>query len=358
MTHTRSTTTVALLAMPEATGSTLFGMLDLLSSAGRDWSLITTGKPGISRFQPHIVAASAAGFRAANGVFIQPDRAIADTGIPDIVCIPELFVAPDAKISGRFPQEIRWLRECHQSGAMIAAACSGALMLAEAGLLDGLDATTHWGYCATLKEHYPLVRVHPDRALVITGEGDRIIMAGGGTSWQDLGLFLIARITGIEDALRVARIHLIDWHHGGQQPFAVLSRSRQVDDPLIARCQAWVAEHYDQHTPVTAMVRLTGLPERSFKRRFTRATGLTPMQYVHTLRLEEAKQMLESTTLPVEAIAGEVGYEDCSFFGRLFHRKVGLTPGQYRRRFSALHRALHGSAEAQQVEAEAEPPTA
>jgi transcriptional regulator GlxA family with amidase domain len=92
------------------------------------------------------------------------------------------------------------------------------------------------------------------------------------------------------------------------------------------------------------MVALAGLPERTFKRRFTQATGMSPLDYVHTLRLEEAKQMLEAGDEPVEAIALEVGYQDASFFGRLFHRKVGLTPAQYRRRFGALHRTLAGAA--------------
>src|SRR5690606_24187166 len=130
------------------------------------------------------------------------------------------------------------------------------------------------------------------------------------------------------------------WHHVGQQPFAALTRNRQVEDAVIAQCQAWIAKHYEHDSPVAAMARLSGLSERSFKRRFQRATGMTPIEYVHTLRLEEAKHALETTELPVEAIANQAGYEDASFFGRLFRRKVGLTPAQYRRRFRALRAAL------------------
>lgn len=144
--------------------------------------------------------------------------------------------------------------------------------------------------------------------------------------------------------MNVARLHLIDWHHVGQQPFAALTRNRQVEDAVIAECQAWIAKHYDHDSPVAAMARLSGLSERSFKRRFTRATGMTPLEYVHTLRLEEAKQILETTDTPVEAIAEEVGYEDGSFFRRLFRRKVGLAPAEYRRRFAPFRRALNGNA--------------
>jgi transcriptional regulator GlxA family with amidase domain len=130
----------------------------------------------------------------------------------------------------------------------------------------------------------------------------------------------------------------------GQQPFARLARSRQVDDALIAGCQVWIAEHYHEPSPVAAMVRLSGIAERSFKRRFQRATGMGPLEYVHTLRLEEAKQMLESGDAPIEAIANEVGYEDAGFFSRLFRRNVNLTPAHYRKRFGSLRRRLEGGA--------------
>jgi len=140
--------------------------------------------------------------------------------------------------------------------------------------------------------------------------------------------------------MQVARINLIDWHAVGQQPFARLARSRQVEDAVIGRCQAWIADHYQAPAPVAAMARLSGLPERSFKRRFRQATGMPPLEYVHTLRIEEAKQMLESGEAPVEEVAAEVGYEDPGFFSRLFRRKVGLSPSQYRRRFGALRRSL------------------
>ena len=186
------------------------------------------------------------------------------------------------------------------------------------------------------------MRVFPERALVISGEGGRLMMAGGGTSWEDLALYLVARLVDVEEAMHVARLFLIDWHDMGQLPFAALARGSQVDDAVIARCQSWIAGHYDQPSPVAAMVRLAEIPERSFNRRFRRATGMAPMEYVHTLRLEEAKHLLESGDAPVEAVAQEVGYEDAAFFGRLFRRKVGITPRQYRKRFRGLRLALGG----------------
>lgn len=165
-------------------------------------------------------------------------------------------------------------------------------------------------------------------------------MAGGGTSYLDLALYLIARTVGVEVAMQVARVNLIDWHEVGQQPFARLAPARQSEDAVIGQCQVWIAEHYEEPSPVSAMMQRSGLSERTFKRRFQRATGMAPLEYVHTIRLEEAKQLLETTDQPVERIAREVGYDDAAFFGRLFRRKVRLTPAQYRRRFQRVRTAL------------------
>jgi transcriptional regulator GlxA family with amidase domain len=337
---TKPPATVAILTLPEVSASVVFGMYDMFMSAGRDWGLVVDGRPGLSLLAPRLVARDQAPFAASNGVMIHPAASMRQSAVPQLVCVPELFVAPDHSIDGRFDEEVEFLRRCHAGGAIIATACSGALLLAEAGLLDGRDATTHWAYCDVLQRRYPKVRVHAQRALVITGEEQRLIMAGGGTTWLDLALYLIARLAGAESAMQVARLNLIDWHSMGQQPFALLARSRQTEDAVIARCQSWIAENYASAAPVAQMTRLSGLADRSFTRRFSQATGMSPLEYVHTLRLEEAKQMLETGEQPVEGIANEVGYEDAAFFSRLFRRKVGLTPVQYRRRFGSLRRSL------------------
>jgi transcriptional regulator GlxA family with amidase domain len=331
---------VAIVAFPEVTASTVYGMYDLFSSAARDWDFIVTGTPGPAPMHPRVVSRTPHQFVAGNGVRITPDATFDEVPAPDLVCVPEVLVPAGESLEGRFSAEIEWLLRCYEVGATIATACSGALLLAQAGLLDGRDATTHWAYCEEMQRRHPQVRVHPERALVATGDGQRLVMAGGGTTWLDVTIYLIARFVGVDVAMQTARVNLIDWHETGQQPFARLARSRQVEDALIARCQVWIAENYNGPSPVAAMVRLSGLAERSFMRRFKAATGMAPLEYVHTLRLEEAKQMLESGSAPIEAIAGEVGYEDAGFFSQLFRRKVGLTPAQYRRRFGTLRRNL------------------
>jgi transcriptional regulator GlxA family with amidase domain len=242
--------------------------------------------------------------------------------------VTDLMVAPGTPPDAAYAPEVAWLRGAWEAGATLCSSCSGALLLAQTGLLDGEEATSHWAYCDQLAAQYP----------------QRLVMAGSGVSWHLLVLALIARFASPEDAMQVARINLLDASDVSPIAYASLTRGGRADDPLIARCQRWAADHYRSESPVTQMVALSGLAERSFKRRFARATGLSPLAYIHRLRLGEAKQLLETTALPVEAIAVEVGYQDTSFFGRLFRREVALTPAQYRRRFGALDRQLRGAA--------------
>ena len=127
-----------------------------------------------------------------------PQAGLDAAAAAELVCVPEIAVPPGAPLDGRFRDEVAWIRERYEAGATIASACSGAILLAEAGLLDGQDATTHWAYCDVMRRRYPAVTVHPERALVLAGEGQRLVMAGGGTSWLDVALYLIARFAGVE----------------------------------------------------------------------------------------------------------------------------------------------------------------
>ncbi len=331
---------VAILAVPEVTASALYGMFDLFSSPGRDFSFITKGIVGEQKMRPYIVARSGEPFNAANGISICAHYDFSNCPPPDIVCIPDFFVDPNGSVAGQYVPEVMWLKKIHGEGAMMASACSGAVLLGEAGLLAHCEATIHWGYAKMLSRNYDNVKVTPNLSLVLSGVSQRILTAGGGSSWQDLTLYLIARFVGLKEAIEVAKVYMLQWHDLGQKPFASLLYFRQTQDAAIHKCQEWVGHNYKTPSPVSALTKLSGLSPRSFERRFRLATGMKPLDYIHALRLEEAKQMLETGELSIAAIANETGYEDTSFFSRLFSRKVGLTPAQYRKRFGSLHNAL------------------
>lgn len=335
--------TVALLAMPETTAATLYGFHDALSSVRRDWTMLHGGPPTESPFRPVVVSRDGRPVDAANGVRITPQCDFAGCPRPDVVVVADVQVAP-GEDSPSFAPAVEWLQACHAHGALLASACSGAVVLARTGLLDGHEATSHWAYCDHLRRAHPSVRWYPERGLVTAGAGQRILMAGSGVSWHLLALAIVARFAGAEEAMRVARINLMDLQSTNPAAYASLTHGSRAADPVVASCQQWAALHYASPAPVAHMVQMSQLPERTFKRRFAQATGMAPLDYVHHVRLEEAKQMLERGADPVEAIAVDIGYSDSSFFSRLFRRKVGMTPMQYRQRFGRLARELQGLA--------------
>jgi transcriptional regulator GlxA family with amidase domain len=331
-----------LLAPPECTGAALYGLHEVFASVGETWTTITGEPPTHPGFEVALVAPDAEPFRAPGGVPVTPDAALRDAPASEVIVIPDLWVDPEADPRGRWPETTDWLRAQHARGALIATVCTGSVLLAETGLLDGQEATTHWGYARLFEAHYPAVRLAPGRILVPAGPDGRLITAGGASSWEDLALHLIARICGETEAVRTAKVFLFGDRSEGQLPYAALARPRRHDDQTIADCQTWIADHYAAASPVSRMVARSGLPERTFKRRFRAATGYAPVEYVQTLRIEEAKQMLETSALPTEAIAAAVGYEDPAFFRRLFKRRTGITPARYRQRFRALGRLERG----------------
>lgn len=331
--------TVALLAMPGVTASTLYGFHDCICGVRRDWAMLHGGAAE-SPFRSMVVSRDGQPVEGANGVRVQADAAFASCGSPDVVCVTDIAVAPGEPLGAAYDAEVAWLRERHAQGSILASSCSGAVLLACTGLLEGLDATPHWAYCDALKRDFPGTRWFPERGLLFAGAGQRIVMAGSGIAWHQLVMALISRFAGAEAAMQVARINLIDWAATSPLAYASLRHGAQAGDPAVAAAQAWAAENYPHEAPVARMVAISGLAERTFKRRFAQATGMAPLDYVHHLRLEEAKQVLESSEASIESIAFEVGYRDASFFTRLFRRKVMMSPTQYRRRFGGLKSRL------------------
>jgi len=234
---------------------------------------------------------------------------------------------------GRYPRLVEWLRRMHDRGAVLCSACSGVFLLAETGLFDGKDVTVHFGYATAFASSYPAIPIHPDRVLVISGRREELVSSGASTTWHDLVLYLIARNVGATAAQELARMFALQWHQDGLTPYIIFEGRNDHGDGDIQGAQQWVSTHFSVANPVEGMIKRSRLAERTFKRRFSAATGLTPIAYVQRLRIEDAKRRLERTDASVEEIGWRVGYEDAAFFRRLFKRRTGLAPGAYRKRF-------------------------
>ena len=229
-----------------------------------------------------------------------------------------------------------WIRRKYSEGATLYSACSGSIMLAESGLLDGCPATSHWGYQDLFSKQYPKVRFQPEPNLVFADHAGRIVTAGGTTSWHDLAIHIISRHASSGEALRIAQVYLLKWHGEGQLPYRSLVRSAPHADSMVRNCEQWLKKHYREGNAIQQVIENMNIPERTLKRRFKAATGTTLIEYLQNLRIEAAKRLLESGQIPVDDIAIEAGYEDASFFRRLFKRLTGLTPSKYRRMFQPL----------------------
>lgn len=335
---------VLIAAVPETAGSVLYGMLEVLAVAGTLWNELTRSGPGRALFSVGIVSTRRRAFECGNRIPVRPDVTVTDDPDAEIVILPEFWLGPDDSIRGRYPALVDWVRRRHEEGAAIYSACSGAIMLAETGLLDGCEATSHWAYSELFERDYPAVRFRPEPNLVFADPGGRIVTAGGTTSWHDLALHIIARYGNPGEASRIAQVYLLKWHGEGQLPFTPLLRNRQHGDAVVRDCQEWLQARFREGNVLQRVVEHSGLPPRTLKRRFKAATGLALIDFVQNLRIEEAKRMLESRSTAVDDISVHVGYEDPSFFRRLFRRRTGLSPREYRRLFQPVRSSGTGAA--------------
>lgn len=327
---------VLIVALPETAGSALYGMVDVLGATGTLWRQLVGEPPGEPLLQPRIVALSREPFRCGNGIPVCPDFGLDEDPEAGIVILPELWLAPDDDMQGRYPDLLEWIRRRYRSGSVLYSACSGAILLAATGLLDGRAATSHWAYQELFRARFSDVDFQPEPNLCFADASGRIVTAGGTTSWHDLAIHIISRHCSPGEALRIAKVYLLKWHGEGQLPYASLVRRQPHADSVVRHAENWLASHFREPHAVAAVVAAAGIPERTLKRRFKSATGSTLIDCVQNLRIEEAKRLLEADTIAAEAIAAEVGYENAAFFRRLFKRATGLTPGQYRRMFRPI----------------------
>jgi transcriptional regulator GlxA family with amidase domain len=327
---------VALLAAPETSPSVLYGLYDVLVSVGAVFADMTIGEPGDALLDVRIVAAGREPFRCFGQILVEPHDSIGDLANVDVAIVCDMYTPIDSPPRGRYWREIDWLRRMHAGGSLIASVCTGSLVLAEAGLLDGRQSSCHWAYRDLFRKHYPRVELTEDSILNLTSESQGVITAGGVTAWQDLALHLISRLCGPAQALQTAKVFLLAGHEDGQRPFAAMTRPNQVRDALIGQCQAWIAQQYRSTNPVAAMTERSGLQPRTFARRFRSATGYLPIEYVHAVRIEEARRILETEACATGEVGYQVGYDDPTFFRRLFKRKTGLSPAAYRRKMAGI----------------------
>jgi len=317
---------ISIVALPETTQSTLTGLYDV-------FALFDSVVPKSQPFEVEIIAPSRDLVSSVSGLPLNAHRTIQEVERPDIVIMPSLILANDQWQKGRYPQLVEWLKTVYEQGATLCSACSGAFVLAETGLLDGREATLHWSYERTFRANFPNVQLRLERVLIVSGADQRFVMSGASASWHDLALYLVARYAGPAAAQSVAKFFVLQWHDGGLAPYIVFQEATDHGDAAILQAQKWMHENLDSDNPVEEVIQQAGLSERTFNRRFRKATGHKPIVYMQNLRVEAAKKRLEIGDEAIDEISYRIGYADPAFFNRLFKRTTGLTPGAYRKKF-------------------------
>lgn len=329
---------ITVLLLNGGMASTAVWPVEIFRSAGRLWNALQ----GIAQ-QPafEVVTASIDGkpVRTDCQLGLVPSCSFAEAGTPELVFVPASGLELDAILTDGFsidqalagnPGVVDWLKHWADEGAMIASVCSGVALVAEAGLLDGRPATTHWGLAAAFRERFPQIDWRED--YLVIDSGDRFC-GGGVNSASDLALYLVEKFCGREVALQTARALLIEMPRTWQNSFTHFALRMTHEDGAVLRIQDELQKRYAEDIPLDALAAQYGMSPRNFARRFKQATGDSPLAYLHGLRIAVAKQMLEQGAATVQEIAGAVGYCDLAFFRALFRRHAGMPPAEFRRRF-------------------------
>lgn len=328
---------MSILVLPDALGASVFAAHDDLHAIGRRPDLCERTGPVARRFDVRLVGLESGPVPLAGGVSVHAQHGIGAAPASDLVFVPALLLAPDAldpETPTPFGAAVRtFLRERYAAGATLVSLCTGVAPLADAGLLEGAPAACYAAMADAFRRRFPGVAFDPERPMLVTGDGERLVMAGEGVYHSDLLLYLIQRFIGREVMHAFAQLSGKFWVGDARNVHARLVERQEHRDGLVLAAQRWLSEHLDTVDPVERMASRSGVSRRTFARRFREATRLTPVRYVQALRVERARGLLERGRLPVSEIAARVGYADVSHFSRVFRRETGLAPGAYRRRF-------------------------
>ena len=322
---------VTILLLNDCYASTALAPIEVFHSAGRLWNTLT-GRESEPRFRVTVASLDGKPVETPYSVGLLPQTSIDAIEHTDIVVIPASGLDLDAQFE-KHRALFAWLRRWHERGAYLASICSGAAYLAEAGLLDGHEATTHWGAADAYLERYPGVRWRPD---VFVTEDRRVLCSGGVYAAIDLSLYLVDKFCGHEVAVHTAKALLVDMPRANQSGYALLPLSRAHDDDPIRKAETFMKNHFCGELPIETLAAEVNMSPRNFIRRFKEATGQVPGKYLQALRISIAKEMLEDGARSVQAISSAVGYEDVAFFRALFKRLTGMTPAEYRARFTGV----------------------
>jgi len=320
---------VWIVAFPDAQLLDVTGPWEVFAMANR------VGAPRAPRYAVSVVAPAAGAVATSGGLALVAQRSLAQASGP----VDTLIVAGGVgtRPHRHDPRLVPWLRRTARRARRVASVCTGAFLLAEAGVLDGRRATTHWAMCDTLERHFPAVRVERDPIFVRDGH---VFTSAGITAGIDLALELVEEDCGRDVALAVARwLVMFLRRPGGQSQFSAQLAAQVAERDGLRDVQGWIADHPEGDLSVPALAHRAHMSPRNFARAFRREIGVTPAAYVEAQRVEAARRLLETTSRSVAEVAAACGFARVETMHRAFRRVLRVAPAQYRRHFRASPRA-------------------
>lgn len=327
---------VTILILKQSLPAAITVVMDIFRMAGVSWS-DSSGVVMKQLFKVELVSIDGKPVRYSGGIEITPHGSVDDVQSTDLIIIPSSGYRAE-EIQNYSSQLSNWVKHHGESGTALAGICTGVFLLAEAGLLNGKLATTHWAYASWFRKKYPDVDLRPER--LITEDGN-IFCSGGGSAGVDLSLFLIERYYSAETANQCAKVLLLERGREIQTPYELFRFRKKHKDTEILKAQQWIERSFSKNVAIDNVASHVGMSIRNFKRRFKMATGDSPIVYLQKLRIEAAKKALEFETERIDDIAALVGYDDVGFFRKLFVRYTGISPTNYRHKHNS-HINVHG----------------
>lgn len=320
---------IYILGFDQALASAITGVLDLFALAGVTWNRIQGSQPA-PIFNVQIASAHSEPIRCINGINLGAHVSFDQIKQADALIIPTIG-GPIEHVLANNPALIELIQKANTKRWILAGNCTGNFLLAHAGILDGKQATTHWGFKDQFKKQYPKVNLTAEFMLT---RDEHIYCAGGGLAWFDLGLHMIERFVGFEIAIQTAKAFVIDYRRDSQLSYSLIGLAKPHKDALIKEVQNWLNINYANNISIDDLAERFSVSKRTLIRRFNQSLDMPPNAYIQGLRIEGAQKLLEESEMQIDTIMNKVGYEDASSFRRLFKSKTGVTPSEYRSRFS------------------------
>ncbi len=262
---------------------------------------------------------------------LKPDATISDIPKTDLIIIPPSAIRSGTEVQKGNRMIINWIEEQYKLGAEIASMCSGVFMLASSGILNGKTCSAHWAHAEAFRNAFPGVHLKEDK--LITAESG-IYTNGGAYSFLNLALFLVEKYYDKETAIYCSKIFQVDMERHTQSGFAIFSGQKRHSDDTILEAQRYIEQNYQDKISIAFLSNQFSIGRRNFDRRFIKATGITPLDYLQRVKIEAAKKSLENTRKTVTEIMYDVGYNDTKAFRDVFNRVTGMSPVDYRLRYN------------------------